>query len=85
MSASAADACVQAHDVMTLAECAELLRMDEGYVREKIRTRARNPIPCYRPGKYVLFSRAKVLAWLESTSTNNTHGKRVRTVKAGAR
>jgi len=37
-------------------------------VHEKCRRRSRNPLPCFRPGKYLRFSREEVLAWLRSTS-----------------
>ena len=56
------------NDILTVEEVAELLRVSPGWVHEKCRRRSRNPLPCFRPGKYLRFSREEVLAWLRSTS-----------------
>jgi excisionase family DNA binding protein len=64
------------NDILTPEECAELLRVEVSFVYEKTRKRQRNPLPCYRPGRYLRFSRRAVLAWLESTSkTNRDEGR----------
>jgi excisionase family DNA binding protein len=66
-------------EILTVDEVAALLKVKPGYIHEKCRTRSQNPIPHYRPGKYLRFRRAAVLEWLESTASNA--GKR----KAGRR
>jgi excisionase family DNA binding protein len=54
--------------ILTVTEIAQLLKMTPGWVREKCRRRSRNPLPCFRPGRYLRFDRDEVLAWLRSTS-----------------
>ncbi len=62
-------------DILTAEEVAELLKVTVGWVHAKTRSRSRNPLPCFRPGKYLRFSRDEVLFWLRSTS-NIKKGKR---------
>lgn len=38
-----------------------------GWVYEKVRANQKNPMPVYRPGKYLKFSKRRVMEWLEST------------------
>jgi excisionase family DNA binding protein len=68
-------------EILTPEECAALLRVSEGWVYAKTRRRQRNPLPCFRIGRYLRFSRSAVLAWLETQS--NTVAKKL--AKAGAR
>lgn len=65
------------NEILTVEEVAELLKVSTGWVHEKCRTRSRNPLPCYRPGRYLRFSREEVLVWLRSTSNikNKNRGK----------
>jgi excisionase family DNA binding protein len=51
-------------EIMTPTECAELLRVPLSWIYAKCRQRQRNPLPTYRIGRYLRFSRAAVLAWL---------------------
>jgi excisionase family DNA binding protein len=55
-------------DLLTPAELAARLRVNESWIREKTRERARvrdaDPLPVVRLGKYVRFSWAAVEAWL---------------------
>jgi excisionase family DNA binding protein len=46
-------------------ECAELLRVNVSWIYAKSRRRQRNPLPTFRIGRYLRFSRTAVLAWLE--------------------
>ena len=61
--------------IMTVDEVAAMLKVTPGWVHEKCRRRSRNPLPCFRPGKYLRFDRDEVLAWLRSTS-NIKKGKK---------
>jgi predicted DNA-binding transcriptional regulator AlpA len=54
-------------EVMTPAEVAELFRVPESWVYEKVRPRCKDPLPVRRVGKYLRFDRAKVLAWFHGT------------------
>lgn len=61
--------------ILTPEEVAALLRVSESWVYEKSRRRCRDPLPCFRIGRYIRFSRAAVMKWLESTATGNGAGK----------
>jgi len=61
--------------ILTPEEVASLLRVSESWVYEKSRRRCRDPLPCFRIGRYIRFSRAAVMNWLESTATGNGAGK----------
>jgi excisionase family DNA binding protein len=52
-------------DILTPEEVAALLRVPQSWIYAKSRRRQRNPLPTYRIGRYLRFSRAAVLAWLE--------------------
>lgn len=56
-------------EILTPEQVAELLQVSVGWVREKVRARAKNPIPTLQFGKYTRFSKADVLEWVHSTST----------------
>jgi len=56
-------------EVMTVEEVAALLKCKPGFIHEKTRARADNPIPHFRMGRYLRFSRIAVLEWLQSTAT----------------
>jgi excisionase family DNA binding protein len=55
----------QMPDIITPEECAALLRVAPSWIYAKSRRRQRNPLPVYRIGRYLRFSKAAVLAWLE--------------------
>jgi excisionase family DNA binding protein len=59
---------MDSNDILTAEETAKLLKVSVGWIHAKTRGRSRNPLPCFRPGKYLRFSREEVLAWLRSTS-----------------
>jgi excisionase family DNA binding protein len=52
-------------DILTPEEVAALLRVPQSWIYAKSRRRQRNPLPTYRIGRYLRFSRTAVLAWLE--------------------
>jgi len=62
-------------EILTPEDVAALLRVSESWVYEKARRRCRDPLPCFRIGRYIRFSRAAVMKWLESTATGNGAGK----------
>jgi excisionase family DNA binding protein len=61
-------------DILTPEDVAELLHVSLRWVYEKCRRRQRNPLPVFRPGRYLRFSRTAVLKWLEATA-NPVHKK----------
>jgi excisionase family DNA binding protein len=69
-------------DILTPTEAAELLRVPLSWVYEKSRRRQRNPIPVYRIGRYIRFSRAAVLLWLETQA--NLAGRKIARTAARA-
>jgi hypothetical protein len=54
-------------DILTPAQLAERLQVQESWVFEKTRRRQRNPLPVFRIGKYLRFSWPAVCAWMERT------------------
>jgi len=62
--------------IMTADEVAALLKVTPNWVHEKCRRRSRNPLPCFRPGRYLRFDRDEVIAWLRSTSNIKSKGKK---------
>lgn len=57
-------------EILTPQECAALLRVHISWIYAKSRRRQRNPLPVFRIGRYLRFSRTAVLAWLETQSNN---------------
>ncbi|MGA8429488.1 MAG: helix-turn-helix domain-containing protein [Candidatus Sulfotelmatobacter sp.] len=57
-------------DILLPEECAALLRVDLSWIYEKSRKRQHNPLPTYRIGRYLRFSKAAILAWLEGQSND---------------
>lgn len=55
---------------LTPAEVADWLRVPESWVYEKTRRRCPNPLPCWRIGKYVRFSKYAIQQWLEKQTAN---------------
>ena len=69
-------------DILLPQECAALLRVDLSWIYEKSRKRQHNPLPTYRIGRYLRFSKAAVLTWLETQS--NSVGRKIARDKAAA-
>jgi len=61
------------NDILLPEECAALLRVDLSWVYEKSRRRQRNPLPVFRIGRYLRFSKAAVLSWLQKQSNRVGH------------
>lgn len=57
----------ESFEVIDAAELATRLRLPESWVRDQVRTRARDPIPCLRFGRYVRFEwlHPNLKEWLE--------------------
>ena len=72
---------MQAPDLLTADEVAELLRMGRRTVAEKLSKRPGFPRP-FRPGKAFLWDRGEVLDWLERTRQSSS--RRTRSSTAGA-
>lgn len=69
-------------EILTPTEAAELLRVPLSWIYEKSRRRQRNPLPVFRIGRYIRFSRAAVLAWLETQA--NLAGRKIARTAARA-
>jgi predicted DNA-binding transcriptional regulator AlpA len=50
-------------EIMTPEEVAQLLRTSRNWVYEKCRSRARDPLPCLRIGRYIRFEKPIILEW----------------------
>ena len=66
------------HDILTVSDVADLLRVSEGWVHEKCRRRAKNPLPAHAVGRYLRFRRSEVLAWFDGTVTLEKRRKSAR-------
>ena len=53
-------------EILTPVEVAKLLKTSLAWVYEKSRRRNRDPLPCYRIGRYCRYTRGAVLAWMVS-------------------
>ena len=53
-----------ASEILTPAEVATLLRTSLAWVYEKSRRRNRDPLPCYRIGRYCRYTRTAVIEWM---------------------
>jgi excisionase family DNA binding protein len=60
-------------EILTPQEVASMLRVAPSWIYAKSRRRQRNPLPVFRIGRYLRFSRAAVLAWLEKQSSRKVH------------
>lgn len=52
-------------DTLLPAEAALFLRVSEAWLREAVRSRSRSGVPFYKIGKYVRFSKQKLMSWRE--------------------
>ena len=52
-------------EILTPEEAAALLRMGVIWVKEKCRSRAKNPLPHHRAGKFLRFRRSELLKWFD--------------------
>lgn len=55
------------NDLLSIDEVALRLRADVSWVREKIRRRCPNPMPCFNVGRHLLFHWPAVCAWIASS------------------
>jgi excisionase family DNA binding protein len=53
------------HDLLTVQEVAEILKVPVSWVYERTRRRGADRMPGFRLGKYWRFREADVFAWLE--------------------
>jgi excisionase family DNA binding protein len=53
-----------ASEILTPREVAELLRTSLSWIYEKSRRRNRDPLPCYRIGRYCRYTRSAVIEWM---------------------
>jgi hypothetical protein len=58
---------VNGNEVIDAAELAKRWRLPESWIREQTRTRAGDPLPCVRFGRYVRFEwgSPKLVAWYD--------------------
>jgi len=68
-------------DLLDIEEVAKRLHTDVGWVREKIRKRCSNAMPCFNVGRHVVFSWLEVSQWIRN-SPRPTHVPHKRRVKA---
>jgi predicted DNA-binding transcriptional regulator AlpA len=77
-SASPAVQSQQVHEILTVAEVAQLLRCKESSIYNLTRRRGQvrydNPIPVLRLPCGLRFKRSSVLAWLDSQESTQTGG-----------
>jgi len=52
------------NEILTPKDVAELLRTSLTWVYEKSRSRNRDPIPCYRIGRYCRYTKSAVIEWM---------------------
>lgn len=57
-------------DILTVQELAERLKVDKGWVYEKMRPRQANPLPSIRMGRYRRFFWTSVCSWLQLQERN---------------
>ena len=67
---------IEPSDIITPEQLAQMFHVKRGWVTAKTRRSCTNPIPHFRIGKYLRFSRPAVLAWLESTVVPKPQKKR---------
>jgi excisionase family DNA binding protein len=53
------------HDLLTVEELSELLKVPVSWVYQRTRQRGLNRLPGFRLGKYWRFRKSDVLAWLD--------------------
>jgi hypothetical protein len=68
-------------DLLPIEEVARRLHTNVSWVREKVRRRCPNAIPCYNLGKHLLFSWPDVCTWIRETGRGVPHVKHHRTRK----
>jgi len=62
---------INEHELLTVEEVAEMLRVPSSWVYGHTRRRATNRIPGFRLGKYWRFREADVNAWIERQKTDD--------------
>ncbi len=56
-----------ADEILTVEEVAALLKVTPNFIHEKCRSRAKNPLPVHRIGRYLRFTRSEVIEWYNLT------------------
>jgi len=71
-------------DPADLLSIAARLKVDVGWVREKVRSRCRRPLPCYNVGRHLLFDWKQISEWIRSTPRpkHSPHARRKEQTKA---
>jgi excisionase family DNA binding protein len=65
-------------DLLSIEEVAKRLHVEVSWVREKIRRRSPNPMPCYNLGRHLLFDWQAVSNWIRKTGRGAPHAKHSR-------
>jgi len=52
--------------LLTIQDVAKLLRVPISWVYDRLRSKAANPLPGFKVGKYWRFKEAEILAWLDA-------------------
>jgi hypothetical protein len=68
-------------DLVPVEEVAKRLHVEVTWIREKVRRRSPNPMPCYNLGRHLLFSWPDVSNWIRETGRGVPHMKHHRTRK----
>jgi hypothetical protein len=65
-------------DLISLEQLAERLHVEVAWVREKVRRRSPNPIPCFNVGRHLLFDWGQVSEWIRNSPrpVHATHKRR---------
>jgi len=66
-------------DLLPIEAVASRLHVKVEWVREKVRRRSSNSMPCYNLGRHLLFSRSDVSVWIRETGRGVAHVKHHRT------
>ena len=68
-------------DLLPIEEVAKRLHKDVAWVREKVRRRCPNAIPCFNIGRTLVFSWVEVSNWIRETGRGVPHAKHHRSRK----
>ncbi len=64
------------NEILTPEELAQRLKVSVGWIKEKTRSRNRNPIPHIPMGRFVRFEWNAVVVWLEKQATERDNAIR---------
>lgn len=69
------------NDLLPIEQVAARLHVEVSWVREKVRRRCPNPLPCFNLGRHLLFDWAAVSDWIRETGRGVPHMKHQRARK----